>query len=266
MIKTIATVAMITVICTARLYGQNDGWAVEQISEEICKHLQDLGSSNEISKREIDEIFYGTINKYREDWNKQLEKYPNSADQGARNSFYYLVINHRLLLTCPEFNSIDDVIDKTLRGEPKRAQYRRVKDFVIALENNEKLEFLMEFFDESIDRAQLKKDLEKLRSETSLYKLSSSLNIVTTSEDYYVSLYDYKSTSGDENLIMTLVFSDDLDETIDQWDYKLKEELEKRAGLDELELMDDFSDIMSIPPTAPPPNTTDSLKRKGNKR
>jgi len=228
-------------------YGQEDPWVIDKVSAEICTQLQQFESLQSIDKAILNKLYYGTINKYKTTWNKQLENFPNSQDQRARDSYYYQTINHRLLISCTQFQEVDGKIDKTLSGNPlMRSFYLQVKEFTISAENNPGSEGLQKYFSKAVEVEQLNADLQQLKAAIDQYKHLSNLNIVNSGNRFFISLYDYQT--GIDYVNINLVFQDLTDLLVDNWNFKLKDELEKeRMEFEKAELEGDFDDIMSLP-------------------
>lgn len=245
-----------------------DDWKVDEVTDEICSLLASEQKNSTITKEKIDEIFYGTILNRQSIWNPPVEKSFPDSEQEVRNSAYYVIINQKLLLNCPEFEPYDEVIDKTHKtNESRRIQYLNVKKFIVSVENLVDNGILLNLFDRSLNREQLEIELNKLKAELSKYKEPSIFSIVNNENKFFINVYDYRT--GDDYLILEISFNNQVEQKFGSLSVKYKEELdlEKQNQLDEeAQLEMDFNDIMSMPPTEEPTNKNDNKKRKGNRR
>jgi hypothetical protein len=251
---------ILTLTYSLRSYSQDDSWMVDEVTEEICSLLISRHNDKTATKEEINEIFYGTILKGQNTWNPPMEKSFPDTDQEVRNSAYYIIINQKLLLNCPAFEQYDGVIDKTFTAnESRRKQYLSIKKFIISSENLTDNSILLKQFDNSLNIEQLEIELEKLKTELVKYKSPSMFNIVNNENEFFVSVYDYKT--GSDYLQLEINFKDLLEQKFGSWSVKYKDELdlEKLNQLDEeAQLETDFNDIMSIPPTEAPTDKNDN--------
>lgn len=259
----IKLIIVVTVLCSISCYSQDDNWEVDRVTQEICSLLSNDNEQANATKEEIDEIFYGTILKHQDLWNPQMESLFPDSEQDARNSAYYLIIDHKLLLNCPLFSEYDEIIDKTFKSnELKRRQYFFVKKFIVEAQNQVNNRALVNRFNDALKGEKLDAEVIKFKTELLNYKKPSMLNIINAGNKFIVSIYDYKS--GNDYLRVEIGFKDTFQLRFDSWlvQYKYELDLEQKAWderqLDEdSQLEIDFNDIMSIPPTDPPSDKND---------
>jgi len=236
------------------LFCQTHNPIAEKVSHQICSELNEIENISDLTKSEAQDILAKVFLAHRTEWNTELDKIENSRNNGY--TIFDNLLNHRLNLTCEKFKIIDHLFDNYLEKTPsKRKLYLNVKDFILSAELETDTNKLLPFFSESPKNSNLTATLQSLQSELSNYKKNSGLHIMwseykNNGSVFIVTISDY--VTGNENVLIKIIFENENDPLIDGIVFKTKAEIE-------LERKDrEKQNIDFIPPPPHPP----TIKKK----
>jgi hypothetical protein len=236
------------------IYCQTHNHIVEKVSHQICNELNEIENISELTKSQAQNILAKVFFANRTEWNTELDNIEHSRNNGY--NIFDNLLNHRLNLTCPKFKIIDYLFDNYLEKTPsKRALYLDVKDFIISAELETDTNKLLSYFSESPRNTNLTATLQSLQRELSNYKTNSGLHIMWSEYKnmgsvFIVTISEYQT--GNENVLIKIIFENENDRLIDGIVFKNKAEIELERKEREKQTID------FIPP---PPHPT-SIKKK----